>query len=728
MTPTLPLTRDLVLIGGGHAHALVLKMWGMRKLPGARLTLVDPNAATAYTGMLPGYVAGHYTREDLDIDLVRLARFARARIILDPVTGIDPDARRISIEGRTPIRYDVASLDVGATGRVPDIEGFTAHVATAKPLGAFADRWQAFIEQVRAGEATTSVAVIGAGAAGVELALAADHRLKSLGYEPDVTLVEARDQIAPELASGARGTLKTALDRSGITIRTEAEIRAIDGKGLTLSDGRVDAAFKIGTAGVEPWPWVSETGLALNNGFVRVDNHLRSLSHPALFAAGDCAHYDAHPRPKAGVYAVRAAPVLVENLRAVLQGQTPPKRFKPQRDYLKLISTGEQAAVAEKHGLAFHASFLWRWKDGIDQAFMERLRDLEPMAADRVGGPMADGVRALTEDAQPLCGGCGSKTGHQALTEGLATLSDPTRKDVLSGAGDDAAVLKSGRQEQVITTDHLRAFVDDPGLFARITAIHALGDVWASGAEAQAALATIILPPMAENLQAAMVAEIMNAATRVFSEAGADIVGGHTSTGTELSLGFTVTGLARKTIRQGTAKPGDVLVLTKPVGTGVVMAGEMALKTRGQDAEACWQSMARSQAKASALLCETATAMTDVTGFGLAGHLATLLGSHHGQLELEAIPLLPGAEALAGADVRSTLFEANRLPAETLDAPPGARTDLLIDPQTAGGLLAAIPAGKLDATLKAFEEAKEPIWVIGSVTDATPDAAKITAR
>ncbi len=728
MHPTLPLTRDLVLIGGGHAHALVLKQWAMRPLPGARLTLIDPHPTTAYTGMLPGFVAGHYDREALDIDLVRLTRAAGARFILAEASGIDPDSRRIAIADRAPIRFDVASLDIGATGRTPDIPGFAEHVVTAKPLAQFADHWAEFTTTVQRGRARPRVVVIGAGAAGCELALAAHHRLTSLGFTPEVTLVEQHDRVGPGLSAWARRQLTATLMAAGVTVVTSAQIRSIDAGGLTLSDQRIDADFILGTAGVQPWPWVSETGLAEHEGWVRVDAHLRSISHPHIFAAGDCAHLDHAPRPKAGVYAVRAGRILADNLRAALQDRAPDQKFTPQTDYLKLISTGGRSAVAEKYGIAFQSSSGWWLKDFIDRRFMARLNDLEPMVADRVGGPMAAGVKELVTDTQPLCGGCGSKTGRHALGEGLSGLAGPQRDDVLAGTGDDAAVLKAGDQQQVLTTDHVRAFVEDPGLFARITAVHALGDVWASGAKPQAALATLILPPMADRLQAATIAEIMEAAGRVFANAGADIVGGHTSTGAELSLGFTVTGLTSKAVQQGRAVQGDVLLLTKPLGTGVLLAGEMAMRAKGRDAASCWASMARPQNVAADILSPVATAMTDVTGFGLAGHLATLLGQASARLALDKIPLLPGALDLAAAGVRSTLFEANRLSKDVLDTPGEPRSDLLIDPQTSGGLLASIPAAEVDRVMAEFRAAEEPVWRIGEVTETSAERAQITAR
>ena len=137
----LPLTRDLVLVGGGHTHALVLRMWGMAPLPGVRLTLINPGPTAPYSGMLPGFVAGHYPREALDIDLVQLARFAGARLVLGAAEAIDPINKRITVPGRPEIAYDVASIDIGITSAMPALNGFADHAVPAKPLGSFAAAW-----------------------------------------------------------------------------------------------------------------------------------------------------------------------------------------------------------------------------------------------------------------------------------------------------------------------------------------------------------------------------------------------------------------------------------------------------------------------------------------------------------------------------------------------------------------------------------------------------------
>src|SRR5579863_2126749 len=196
MRQPVPIAQDLVLVGGGHAHVHVLKRFGMRPAAGVRLTLITRDLETPYSGMLPGYVAGHYTIEQCHIDLVRLARFAGARLIHDEATGLDRAAHRILCHAHPPIRYDVLSLDIGSTPRLDDVPGAAEHATPVKPIADFAARWEALLERARA-EGQVRLAVVGGGAGGVELALSAQHRLKGmLGTAPEVTLV-TREGLLP---------------------------------------------------------------------------------------------------------------------------------------------------------------------------------------------------------------------------------------------------------------------------------------------------------------------------------------------------------------------------------------------------------------------------------------------------------------------------------------------------------------------------------------------------
>ncbi len=713
-----PVVKDLVLIGGGHAHALVLRMWAMDPLPGVRVTVINPGPAAPYTGMLPGLIAGHYTRDEIMIDLVRLARFAGARVILDRATGLDRDGQQVLLAGRPPLAYDFASLDIGIASDLPDLPGYAAHAIAAKPLGSYADRWQAFLAR---GLAAPRVVVVGAGVGGVELALASAHRLAAMGVPAQVTLLEQEQQALQGIGAGARRALMAHLDRAGVQVLTGARPARLEPQAVVLADGRrLESDFTLAVAGARPQDWLAETGLVLHQGFVTVSSAMQS-SDPAIFAAGDCAHMAFAPRPKAGVYAVRAAPILLHNLRAALT-ERPLQGYAPQRDYLKLISTGGKAAVADKWALPLDGSWLWRWKDRIDRTFMAKFEDYPAMAAPVIPAHPVPGLRAAMGE-KPLCGGCGAKLGANDLGAALAGLPAPRRADVLSGRGDDAAILTAGSGVQVLTTDHLRAFSLDARLMARIAAVHACGDIWAMGAAPQVALAQITLPRLSAEKSAEMLAEIMAEAASVFGLAGADVVGGHTAVGAELTIGFTVTGLADRPITKAGAQMGDALILTKPLGSGTIMAAEMALARLpglilGESVAAALAVMCRPLARAAAILAPQAHAMTDVTGFGLAGHLLEMLdaSASGAALTAAAVPLLPGALALAEAGYGSSLGPANR--AATLGrvmGPEGGLMALLHDPQTGGGLLAAVPADQAPALLAALLAAGEQAAIVGCV-------------
>ncbi len=721
MTPAYPQIRDLVLIGGGHAHALVLRMWGMDPLPGTRVTVINPDPVAPYTGMLPGLIAGHYQREELMIDLVRLARFAGARVILDRAIGIDREARLVHLAGRPPLPYDLAAIDVGITSDVPGLPGAAEQAIAAKPLGLYAEAWEAFVART---PARPRIVILGAGLGGVELALASAHRLRETAVE--ITLLDQAEAFLPALGPMTRRVLEQRLTAAGITVRLGIRVVSV-GPGLVKLDGgqEIGSDFTLTATGARPHGWLAETGLRQKDGFLVTDACLRT-SDPLVFASGDCAGIMDDPRPKAGVYAVRASRVLHANLRAALTGK-PLQAFRPQSDYLKLISLGGQAAVAEKWRLVASGPRFWRLKDRIDRKFMDKFADYPAMASPVLPKRATEGLAAHLA-GRPLCGGCGAKLGPGVLGVALGALPVPMRGEVQSGPGDDAAVLSVGAGMQVLTTDHLRAFCNDPRLMARLAAIHALGDVWAMGATPQVALAQVTLPPLGPELQARMLAEVMAEAGSVFREAGADVVGGHSTEGAELTIGFTVTGLADRPIGKAGARAGDALILTKPIGSGTILAAEMAMARLpglllGEAWAGCIRQMSVTQGSASAILAPVARAMTDVTGFGLAGHLLEMLEASGvaARLRLDDVPLMAGAAALAEAGIGSSLQPANLAATSwRMTAPQDARVALFADPQTCGGLLASVPAEQAERLVAALCAAGHRAARIGEIVAGTP--------
>ncbi len=370
--------RRVVLVGGGHAHALVLRAWALKPRSDVRLTLISPARHTPYSGMLPGHLAGHYGWSEFHIDLATLARAAGAELILDLCIGLDLQHRRVLLANQPAVAFDLVALDTGSTSA---LRGAGDRLHPVKPVAPFLDAWNAFLQ---AGPPPASnVVVLGGGVGGVELALAMAHRL---GSRSAVTLVERGDNITRDLPSEARARLRRTLNRRGISLRTGAEVTGFDGEAVWLGAACVPSDFTVAAVGATPASWLKETALALTaDGFVRVGSDLRAINDRCVFAVGDVAHLDPSPRPKAGVFAVRQGSILDRALRAALDGRPGPT-YRPQRDYLRLVSLGDRRALAVRSGLVVGGSgpvgsAVWSLKDRIDRSFMAKLRASRPQTS-----------------------------------------------------------------------------------------------------------------------------------------------------------------------------------------------------------------------------------------------------------------------------------------------------------------------------------------------------------
>lgn len=725
-----PVRHDIVLIGGGHCHALVLKALGMAPIPGARLTLISPRVTSIYSGMLPGVLAGHYSRDESDIDLVRLARFANARLILASVEQLDLTTQRVHLPCRPSIPFDTLSIDTGLSDGMGESAAALPGAWPIRPFDPLLEGWAAFLDQAMRCPQGANAVVIGAGLGGIEMACAIAYRLRTLkttGEPSQVQLIEQASEILPAGSAGLRRSLKAALHGHGVDLLVGDRPVSLEANRLRLNSGAErNADFVILAGGGKPGAWLADTGLTLKDGFVAIDNCLRSISHASVFAVGDVAQFMSNPLPKSGVFAVRQASVLTRNLRETVCGSAL-ARFRPQRSTLKLISLGDRAALAEKWGLTVEGPGIWTWKSHVDRAFMAKLSDFPNMQPDVKGTAASFLFEPVTQAETPLCGGCGSKLGGAVLKAALAELAPPERSDVLLGPGDDAAILQWGEGptlHQVLTTDHFRAFTDDPYRFGRIATQHALGDIWAMGADPQAALINLTLPPMSARKQATTAAEILAGVEAALRAAGADLVGGHSAQGAELALGVTLTGLLPDAIRMGLsrAQPGDRLVLTKPIGSGTLLAANMQCLAKGVWVEGAFVAMDQSLRPIATALRFLAHAMTDVSGFGLAGHLQRLIdrSGQDAELDLNMVPFLAGASTLATQGVRSSLFAENFGLAAAMVASDEIRQrpefTLLFDPQTAGGLLAAVPDSALPQLVAESRKAAIQIQIIGTLT------------
>ena len=737
MKPQAPVVKDLVLVGGGHSHVAVLKAFAMKPLPGVRTTLITRDVHTPYSGMLPGHIAGHYGLDECHIDLRPLANLAGARIYRQSATGIDPDARLVLTDDRPPVPYDVVSIDIGSAPRTGDVPGAAEHAVPVKPIGGFIARWEALADRVSRRRGPVRIAVVGGGAGGVELALSAQHRLsRGAGGTGAVamTVLDAADDLLPAHNRATRARFARILAARGIEAILGRAVTRVEPGRLVLEDGETvgaDEILWVTSAAAEPWP--AAAGLdADGDGFIRVDDFLRSTSHADVFACGDVATMANHSRPKAGVFAVRQGPPLAENLRRALTGR-PLRRWRPQRAYLSLISTGDAYAVASRGRFAVEGRWVWRAKDWIDRRWMRKYTDLPEMTPEPLPAP-APGLPRV-DDLEMRCGGCGAKIGQTVLERVIRGVEPRARDDILIGLDDpdDAAVFRVSPGMSVVqTVDHFRSFVDDPYLFGRIAANHALGDIYAMGAEPQTALAIVTVPHGPEEKIGAEIADMMQGVNEVLADAGAALVGGHTGEGAERALGLAVSGQVdpARVLRKAGMRPGDRLILTKALGTGTLFAADMRCKAKGRWIDRAMASMlASNRAAAEIMIRHGARACTDVTGFGLAGHLVEMTRASSVDVTLAAadLPVLDGALDCLAAGIESSLQRQNARQARAIRG-GGADTlyPILFDPQTAGGMLASVPGDRAAACLAALREAGcEDAAIVGAVEPPADAAAPI---
>ncbi len=728
MQPTTPVLKDIVLIGAGHAHVGVLRMFGMNPVAGVRLTLITRQVHTPYSGMLPGLVAGTYQFDEAHIDCAPLAVFAGARIYHDEVCGLDLDAKRILCRSRPPVAFDAVSIDIGSTPAADNITSAHDVLVPVKPIDSFLARFEDVRRRVLDAKANADVVVVGGGAGGVELMFGLERRLRRDlaarglgGGRLTFTIVSASAKLLPQFPERFRGLALEALRARGIDVLTAARVVCARGETIELEDGRtLPATAVFWTTQAAAAPWLRETGLALDaNGFIRVGPTLQSVTHSDVFAAGDIASMDGAARPKSGVFAVRQGKPLADNLRRLVAGQ-PLRKYRPQREAMYLLSTADGRAIGSRNGLVFEGAWVWRWKDRIDRRFMDKFNALPAMSetSETKYRGIADAAAIKEISALAMrCGGCGAKVGATVLSRALGAIVPAQRDDVIVGldAPDDAAIVDTGGpQLSVQTIDYFRAIIDDPYLFGKITATHALGDIYAMGGVPQSALAIATIPYGLESKVEADLSMMMAGANEVLRAANCALVGGHTSEGAELALGFSINGLVArdKAMRKAGLAPGDVLILTKPIGTGSLLAAHMRARLKSRWLFGAVAHMVQSNREAAQIIQQFgARAATDVTGFGLIGHLVEMVRASDVDvtLDLAAVPLLDGLMETMALGIYSSLQPQNvrlRRAIRNLDtAAADPRFPALFDPQTAGGLLTAVPASQADACLAALRSA-----------------------
>ena len=857
-----PTQLDLVLIGGGHAHVHVLKMLGMPPNRqwliehGVQVTLIARDLHTPYSGQLPGFVAGHYTYDEIHLDVAKLCRFSNTRLVHATAHKItysransttSTTNNRIAgsgmvycSDGRPPIRFDALSIDVGITPSTSGIttktsaENMDSAVVPVKPIAnfcrAYQDLQQTILNKYSNSNSNTNqtqnnnkhvVAVIGGGAGGIELAMSMRHAFRDYPHQVQVMVVTRGKSLLAQHNASVQRIFKRILKERNIDVYHQAEVIGVEQhldtslscKRLVLSKTTrqnyrdpivVDSIIWCTQASAASW-LSEDTPLATTKkgNFVQIESTYESVSHKGIFACGDCCHMVDHPRPKAGVFAVRAGPPLLENLKRYLSNQ-PLQRHVPQRDFLGLISTGDKYAVASKGWwFALEGRYLWTLKDYIDRTWMEKytvLPNLEEMMSEmsfssgsscwsigsgppqrkrrKLGHPTAT-VGSLNKGkevadnffaADPMrCGGCGAKVGATTLSRVLSTIHirQVKRARQLQQPPpppmdhDDAAILPLPKQRFVGGTgaivqsiDYFRSLLDDPFVFGKIVAVHALSDVHAMGGhcKAQSAMALAVVPFAADDaITESLLVHLLSGISDVIQAEGVQLVGGHTCEGTELACGLSVQGYtesAEKLLRKRGGKVGDRIILTKPLGTGALFAADMRAQCRGEFMAQAIESMVQSNYEASKIAKATTGvhACTDCTGFGLMGHLLEMLMANEGNnggkdagtesigavLDIRAMEFLKGGLEASENDIFSTLQPQNqRNRRAVVNHTAAAKTypveyPLLFDPQTAGGLIFFVDPKTCDTFTSQLKDIYASTAVIGELVPYPEDESVLS--
>lgn len=366
------MTKRLLLAGGGHAHLGVLADFAHARPAGVEVTLVSPFPHQMYSGMLPGWIAGHYTLQDCVVALEPLAARAGVRFQLAHVARIDTQARVAYTESAEPIAFDLVSIDTGPVIAHSIIAGAAEHAILLRPIESLIGQWQRLLDHLGDSTDINTVTIIGGGAGGVELALAIAYRGEADRLPLRVQLVAGRPGITPSLAPSARARLVRLLQARSVRLIDDDAVEMSRHTVLLADGGELTSDATIVAIGAAASEWPAASGLATDDaGFIAVNERLQSISHPFVFAAGDCATMLSHPRPKSGVYAVRAGPPLARNLRRAIAGRSL-RGYRPQARALYLMSAGARYAVATWGLWCAEGAWAWRWKDYIDRRFIAR--------------------------------------------------------------------------------------------------------------------------------------------------------------------------------------------------------------------------------------------------------------------------------------------------------------------------------------------------------------------
>ena len=720
----IPITNDLVLIGGGHSHLSVLMKLSKRPINGNRITLITNEIDTPYSGMIPGYIEGIYSWRDSHIDLYRLCLKLNVRFIHAEVERVSAHEKEIYFKDRPKIKFDVLSINTGIQSNNREIKGAAKYCLPVKPISKLTNNFLNKITNFK------SIAFIGGGAGSVELALAIKKRFLNINQDIKITIITGKRGLLSTFPQKTKLTSLKTLEKFKIDIIEYKRVLEVKPKQIILSDKsmlKIDKAI-LSTNSMTP-KWLAKSDILLTKDNYILVNKSFQTNYKYVFASGDVIDFNNQNLKKAGVFAVRSGKPLAINIKQFILGKKLVE-YKFNKNYLALIGTSKRSAIATKYNLTFNSRFFFYLKKYIDQNFIKKFSDfrirkkftLDALKTDVLNIFMKHKEKITDENDIMQCKGCAAKVPLNALKQALP-------KDIVSTSED--AVSVPGHPELYQTVDMISSIISDPFLLGKIAANHSISDMVSVNSKITSAMMILQLPLSKTEINSRDLEQVLLGANEIFKTIDCPLIGGHTMIGKDKDpiIGFSILGQKQKKIKivknRRKIKTKDLLILTEKIGSGLIFAGINNYLIDSYFQIDVIKQMIKGNLNFGKISNHlNILSMTDITGFGLANHLLNLIKRDNSKTGLtiypNKIPLFQGVNECLNKDIKSSLFKSNYDIAQKdiiYKRDKSKLDNILYDPQTVGGIAFIIPQEEKYKHFKVLKENNIKFTEIGFVNN-----------
>jgi len=720
----IPITNDLVLIGGGHSHLSVLMKLSKKPLNGNRITLITNEIDTPYSGMIPGYIEGIYSWRDSHIDLYRLCLKLNVRFIHAEVERVSAHEKEIYFKDRPKIKFDVLSINTGIQSNNREIKGAAKYCLPVKPISKLTNNFLNKITNFK------SIAFIGGGAGSVELALAIKKRFLNINQDIKITIITGKRGLLSTFPQKTKLTSLKTLEKFKIDIIEYKRVLEVKPKQIILSDKsmlKIDKAI-LSTNSMTP-KWLAKSDILLTKDNYILVNKSFQTNYKYVFASGDVIDFNNQNLKKAGVFAVRSGKPLAINIKQFILGKKLVE-YKFNKNYLALIGTSKRSAIATKYNLTFNSRFFFYLKKYIDQNFIKKFSDfkirkkftLEALKTDVLNIFVKHKEKITDKNDIMQCKGCAAKVPLNALKQALP-------KDIVSTSED--AVSVPGHPELYQTVDMISSIITDPFLLGKIAANHSISDMVSVNSKITSAMMILQLPLSKTEINSRDLEQVLLGANEIFKTIDCPLIGGHTMIGKDKDpiIGFSILGQKQKKIKivknRRKIKTKDLLILTEKIGSGLIFAGINNYLIDSYFQIDVIKQMIKGNLNFGKISNQlNILSMTDITGFGLANHLLNLIKRDNSKTGLtiypNKIPLFQGVNKCLNKDIKSSLFKSNYDIAQKdiiYKRDKSKLDNILYDPQTVGGIAFIIPQEEKYKHFKVLKENNIKFTEIGFVNN-----------